>query len=201
MCGPLEAERLRVSGLRSPELSTLVALAPMPRWTLLLRTPAETVERASRTVEGGGRERFWSGIKPKPVSATQMHSTHTTRSPRARQIASSMVCRSYVDTSTGISTRNRATTEKSYFSCSWRPARRNSCPVTPPLFNTRHRAECTHSRANYGQQNTDSLVFNASKGSLNLCAIKSLRSLFVNPLGEITPAVLYKWSQNRYNSN
>ena len=81
--------------------------------TLLLRAPAETVECALTTVEDGGRERLWSGCEHKPVSADQMHSTHAAQSPRAHEIASSIVCGSKVDMAAGISTRNRAAMEKS----------------------------------------------------------------------------------------
>ena len=37
--------------------NTLISLVPMPKWTLLLRVPDETVECVSRMVEDGGRER------------------------------------------------------------------------------------------------------------------------------------------------
>ena len=60
-------------------------------WTLPLRAPIEKVECASRTVEDGGRERVWSGCKPKPVSADQIQSTHATQNPRAHETASSIV--------------------------------------------------------------------------------------------------------------
>ena len=112
-------ESLCASGLRSPELiaqvrrRTLVHRVNQLTWTLSLRAPAETVEYASRTVENGGRERLWSGCEPKPVSADQIHSTHGAQSPRAHETASSIVCGSWVDTAAGLSTRNRATMEKS----------------------------------------------------------------------------------------
>ena len=82
-------------------------------WTLPLRAPAETVEYAPSTVEDGGREPLQSGFKLKSVSADQIHSTHDAQSPRAHKTASSIVCRSYVDMATGISTRNRSMMEKS----------------------------------------------------------------------------------------
>ena len=82
-------------------------------WTLQLRTPAEQVECASRRVEDGGRERLWSGCKPKSVSANQMHSTNDAQSPGAHVTASSIVCGSYIDmVVSGISTLNIATMEK-----------------------------------------------------------------------------------------
>ena len=81
--------------------------------TLLFPARAETVESTSSTVEDGGRERLWSGYKPKPVSADQIHSTYGTQSPRAHETASSNICGSYVHMAAGISTRNRATMEKS----------------------------------------------------------------------------------------
>ena len=82
--------------------------------TLLYPAWAETVESTSSTVEDGGRERLWSGCEPKPVSADQIHPTRGTQSPRAHETASSIVCGSQVHTAAGISTRNRATMEKSY---------------------------------------------------------------------------------------
>ena len=59
--------------------------------TLLFPTGAETVESTSSTIEDSGRERLWSGCEPKPVSVDQIHSTHDTQSPRAHEIASSIV--------------------------------------------------------------------------------------------------------------
>ena len=92
---------------------TLVHRVNQLTWTLPLHAPAEMVEYASRTVEDGGRERLWSGCEPKPVSADQIHSTCGAQSPRAHETASSIVCGSWVDMAAGISTRNRATMEKS----------------------------------------------------------------------------------------
>ena len=92
---------------------TLVNRAYQLTRTLLFPARAETVESTSRTVEDGGRERLWSGCKPKPVSADQVHSTHGTQSPRTHKTASSIVCGSKVHTAAGIRTRNRATMEKS----------------------------------------------------------------------------------------
>ena len=65
---------------------TLVNRAYQLTWTLLFPARAETVESTSSTVEDGGRERFWSGCEPKPVSADQIHSTHGTQSPRAHKL-------------------------------------------------------------------------------------------------------------------
>ena len=70
---------------------TLVNRAYQLTRTLLYPARAETVESTSRTLEDGGRERLWSGCEPKPVSADQIHSTHGTQSPRARETASSIV--------------------------------------------------------------------------------------------------------------
>ena len=92
---------------------TLVNRAYQLTRTLLFPARAETVESTSSTVEDGGRERLWSGCEPKPVSADQIHSTHGTQSPRAHETASSTVCGSQVHMAAGISTRNRATMEKS----------------------------------------------------------------------------------------
>ena len=92
---------------------TLVNRAYQLTRTLLFPARAETVESTSRTVEDGGRERLWSGCKPKPVSADQIHSTHGIQSPRAHETASSIVSGSWVHMAAGISTRNRATMEKS----------------------------------------------------------------------------------------
>ena len=77
---PLELER------------TLVNRAYQLTRTLLFPARAETVESTTSTVEDGGRERLWSGCEPKPVSADQIHSTHGTQSPRARETASSIAC-------------------------------------------------------------------------------------------------------------
>ena len=82
--------------------------------TLLYPARAETFESTSSMVEVGGRERLWSGYEPKPVSADQIHPTHGTQSSRAHETASSIVCGSWVHMTAGISTRNRATMEKSY---------------------------------------------------------------------------------------
>ena len=82
-------------------------------WTLPLRAPAEKVECASRTVEDGGRERVWSGCKPKPVSTDQIQSTHATQNPRAHETASSIVYSGQVDAAAGNSTQNRFTMESS----------------------------------------------------------------------------------------
>ena len=60
---------------------TLVNHAYQLTRALLFPARAETVESTSSTVEDGGRERLWSGCKPKPVSADQIHSTHGTQSP------------------------------------------------------------------------------------------------------------------------
>ena len=80
---------------------------------LLFPARAETDESTTSTVEDGGRERLWSGCEPKPVSADQIHSTHGTQSPRAHKTARSIVCGSKIHMAAGISTRNRATMEKS----------------------------------------------------------------------------------------
>ena len=92
---------------------TLVNRAYQLTRTLLFPARAETVESTSSTVEDGGRERLWSGCEPKPVSADQIQSTHGTPNPRAHETASSIVCGSWVHMAAGISTRNRATMEKS----------------------------------------------------------------------------------------
>ena len=57
---------------------------------------------------------MWSGCEPKPVSADQIFSIHGTQSPRAHETASSIACGSEVHMAAEISTRNRATMEKSY---------------------------------------------------------------------------------------
>ena len=92
---------------------TLVNHAYQLTRTLQYPARAETVESTSSTVEDGGRERLWSVCEPKPVSADQIHSTHGTQSPRAHETASSIVCGSWVHMVAVISTRNRATMEKS----------------------------------------------------------------------------------------
>ena len=92
---------------------TLVNRAYQLTRTLLFPARAETVESTSSTVEDGGRERLWSGCEPNPVSADQIHSTHGTQSPRAHETANSIVNGSWVHMAAGISTRNRATMEKS----------------------------------------------------------------------------------------
>ena len=92
---------------------TLVNRAYQLTRTLLYPARAETVESTSSTVEVGGRERLWSGCEPKPFSADQIDATHGTRSPRAHETSSSIVCGSQVHMVARISTRNRATMEKS----------------------------------------------------------------------------------------
>ena len=81
--------------------------------TLLFPARAETVESTSSAVEDGGRERLWSGCEPKFVSTHQIHFTHGTQSSRAHETASCIVCGINVHMAAGISTRNRATMEKS----------------------------------------------------------------------------------------
>ena len=93
---------------------TLVNRAYQLTWTLLFPVRVDPVESTSSTAEDSGRERLWSVCEPKHVSADQIHCTHGTKSPRAHETASSIVCRSLVHIAAGISTRNRATMEKSY---------------------------------------------------------------------------------------
>ena len=50
----------------------------------------------------------------KPVPVPQMQFTHAIRSPRARQIAGRVVCRSKVDIVAGMSSRDSAAMEKSF---------------------------------------------------------------------------------------
>ena len=50
----------------------------------------------------------------KPVSAAEMQFTHATRSPRASQIASRVVCGSKVDIVAGISARDSVAMEESF---------------------------------------------------------------------------------------
>ena len=50
----------------------------------------------------------------KPVSAGEMQFTHATRSPRASQIASRVVCGNKVDIVAGISARDSVAMEKSF---------------------------------------------------------------------------------------
>ena len=50
----------------------------------------------------------------KPVSAAEMQFTHSTRSPRASQIADRVVCGSKVDIAAGISARDSVAMEKSF---------------------------------------------------------------------------------------
>ena len=67
--------------------------------------------------ENGGRGVCSSDVHhlvQKPASAAQMQFTHATRSPRARQIAGRVVCRSKVDIVAGISARDSAAMEKSF---------------------------------------------------------------------------------------
>ena len=93
---------------------TLVNRAYQHARTLLIPARAETAESTSSTVEDGGQKRLWCGCEPKkPVSADQIHSTYGTQSPRALETATSTVCGSQVHMAAGISTRNRATMEKS----------------------------------------------------------------------------------------
>ena len=67
--------------------------------------------------EDGGRGVCSSDVHhlvQKPVSVAQMQFTHATRSPRARQIASRVVCGSKVDIAAGISARDSVAMEKSF---------------------------------------------------------------------------------------
>ena len=69
-------------------------------------------------VEDGGRGVCSSEVHQlvqKPVSAVQMQFTHAPRSPRAREIAGSVVHGGYVDIAAGIRTRDNAPTEESFF--------------------------------------------------------------------------------------
>ena len=50
----------------------------------------------------------------RPVSAAEILFTHATRSPRASQIASRVVCGSKVDTAKGVSARDSVAMEKSF---------------------------------------------------------------------------------------
>ena len=54
-------------------------------------------------------------LMQKPVPVAQIQFTHATRSPRARQVAFSVVCESYIEIAAGIGTRGSAATEKSFF--------------------------------------------------------------------------------------
>ena len=102
VCGPLQGQAPGEALCLRFAFSLADCSSKMKRWcisciparTLLLRASAETIESASRTIEDGGRERLWSGCEPKPVSANQIHSTHTTQSPRSHENASSIVCES-----------------------------------------------------------------------------------------------------------
>ena len=67
--------------------------------------------------EDGGRGFCSSDVHhlvQKPLSVSQMHFTHATRSPRARQTAGRVVCGSKVDIVAGISARDSAALEKSF---------------------------------------------------------------------------------------
>ena len=67
--------------------------------------------------EDGGRGVCSSDVHhlvQKPVPAAEMQFTHTTQSPRARQIAGRVVCGSKVDIVAGSSARDSATMEKSF---------------------------------------------------------------------------------------
>ena len=82
--------------------------------------------------EDGGRGICSSDVHylvQKPVSAAQMQFTHTTRNPRARQIAGRVVCGSKVDIATGISARDSAAMEKSFLQLEFEVL----CGATAPL--------------------------------------------------------------------
>ena len=67
--------------------------------------------------EDGGRVVYSSDVPnlvQKPVSAAQMQFTHATRTPRARQIAGRVVCKSKIDIVAGISARDSAAMAKSF---------------------------------------------------------------------------------------
>ena len=67
--------------------------------------------------EDGGRGVYSSDVHhlgQKPVSAAQMQFTHTTRRPRARQIAVRVVCGSKVDIAAGVSASDSAAMEKPF---------------------------------------------------------------------------------------
>ena len=82
----------------------LVTLVDMPKYKSAVGAAAETVKCASRTVEDGGRESFWSGCEPKSVPTAQVNPIRTTRSLQARHIANSTVWGSFVDMVAGVST-------------------------------------------------------------------------------------------------
>ena len=100
----------------------------------------------------------------KPVSATQMQLTHATRSPRARQVAGRVVCRSEVDITAGINPRDSAATEKSFLELVFE----GLCGATVTLV---ERLDCSiaHSWYTFASQSQswqrDSAVF---------CAVKTI---------------------------
>ena len=69
----------------------------------------------------------------KPVSAAQMQLTHATRSPRARQSAGRVVCRSKVDIAAGISARDSAAMEESFFELIFEVLRGATAPLVELL--------------------------------------------------------------------
>ena len=113
-------ERLCVSGLRCPELSAQVRRHKSCICCISAQMDASVMRTdrkgGVRIEDGRGRRPralFVVWMKPKSVSANQMHLTQGTRSPQAHKTGRSIVCGSQVDMAAGTSTRNRATTENS----------------------------------------------------------------------------------------
>ena len=99
-------------------------------------------------VEDGGRSVGSSDghqLVQKPFSAAQLPFTHATRSPRARQIAGSVVCGGYIDIVAGISTRDSAATEKSFVKL----VCEGLCGAR--VIRVEHGTRGTKSRVNYGR--------------------------------------------------
>ena len=146
--------------------------------TILFLALAETVESTSSTVEDGGRERLWSGCEPGPVSADQRHSTHGTQSLRDHETASSIVCGSEVDIAAGISTRNRATMEKSSLLLEWKACAAQLVTLFERLD---WKTPCSiHTLANQlRSSHKDIWAFYASVDGQSLGTIKSWRYSFL----------------------
>ena len=128
----------------------------------------------------------------KLASAAQMQFDHATRSPRARQIAGSVICGSYVEIATEISTRDDFVTEKLFLILVFG----DLCGTTVTTLVERLDCSTPYSRANYGHDKEIAESFVLLSVVYHDGTFKAVPLDFLTPTREVKPKIWYKSYQS-----
>ena len=130
----------------------------------------------------------------KPASGAQMQFAHATPSPRARQIAGSVICGSYVEIAAEISIRDNSVTEQSFLILVFG----DLCATTVTSLVERLDCSTPYWRANHGHDKEITDYFVLLSVVYHDGTFKAVPSDFSTPTREVKPKILCKSYQTRY---